>query len=413
MKMTGNPGGESIELSPQAMFEEAVTLQKRGDYKGAIERYRLLMSQGPDHPQVLNMCATATVELGDLPEAAELLERAVKADPTYKDGWANLGIVQQNLGNHEAAATAYDRFRTLTPDSPDGHLNFANVCQLLKRFDDAVMAYEQALSLTPDNPTLWGNLARACLHLGDWEKTIETADRTLALSPGNTGALAIKSAAAAELGQTGTVAELVDFDRFVETQEFATPESYADLKSFNEALCAHCMAHPSLTYEPSENTTMKGHQTGNLSLDENQGPIGDLLEMIEKAVRDYQDTHPVDPSHPFLAQQPTRWKYDIWATILGSQGHQAPHIHRSGWLSGCYYAKIPDVVTAESKNQAGWIEFGRPQDHPMSKAEPQIRSYQPYEGMVVLFPSYFYHRTEPFESEENRISIAFDIVPVA
>jgi hypothetical protein len=48
----------------------------------------------------------------------------------------------------------------------------------------------------------------------------------------------------------------------------------------------------------------------------------------------------------------------------------------------------------------------------MSKAEPIVRSYQPYEGMVVLFPSYFYHRTEPFISDDKRISIAFDIVPL-
>ncbi len=31
---------------------------------------------------------------------------------------------------------------------------------------------------------------------------------------------------------------------------------------------------------------------------------------------------------------------------------------------------------------------------------------------MFLFPSYFYHRTVPFENEQNRISIAFDIMPV-
>jgi hypothetical protein len=31
----------------------------------------------------------------------------------------------------------------------------------------------------------------------------------------------------------------------------------------------------------------------------------------------------------------------------------------------------------------------------------------------VLFPSYFWHRTLPFEAAETRISIAFDAVPVA
>jgi hypothetical protein len=29
---------------------------------------------------------------------------------------------------------------------------------------------------------------------------------------------------------------------------------------------------------------------------------------------------------------------------------------------------------------------------------------------MVLFPSYFYHRTVPFESDEVRISIAFDVL---
>ncbi len=32
---------------------------------------------------------------------------------------------------------------------------------------------------------------------------------------------------------------------------------------------------------------------------------------------------------------------------------------------------------------------------------------------MVLFPSYFYHRTIPFESDEQRISIDFDVMPVA
>jgi hypothetical protein len=42
---------------------------------------------------------------------------------------------------------------------------------------------------------------------------------------------------------------------------------------------------------------------------------------------------------------------------------------------------------------------------------PEVQTIRPEEGMLVLFPSYFYHRTIPFESTEERISIAFDAVP--
>lgn len=411
--MVENPGGESRTASPQPLFEEAVALHKRGDHKGAIERYRHLLSQGPDHPQVLNMCATATVELGDLPEAAELLERAVKADPAFRDGWVNLGLVQQKLGNHEAAAKAYDQFRTLNPASPVGHLNFANACQLQKRFDDAVTAYEQALSLAPNDPAIWSNLANAHIQLGNWKKASEATDRTLTLAPGHTGAIAMKSIALQELGKSEEWCNLVDFDRLIDPQMIDPPKGFSDLDSFNQALCEHCLKHPSLVYEPKNKSTTKGYQTSNMAHDENKGPVGLLLNLIDDAVRRYQETHPIDPEHPFLAQRPSNWKHDIWCTILGTQGHQASHIHRSAWLSGCYYAKMPNLVTSDSTQQAGWIEFGRNQTTPVTRAEPIVRAYKPEEGMIVLFPSYFYHRTEPFESEDKRISIAFDIVPLA
>lgn len=409
MAATNGTGSEAA--SPQALFEQAVALHKQGNWKAAVKKYKRLLKGAPDHPQILNMCALATAELGDLNRAVKLLNQNVGKNPGFSDGWINLGVILQKSGDIDAAMKAYDRFRTLQPDQPAGHFNFANACQLLERYDEAVNAYEKVLALTPDNSGAWSNFARACLHLGEWQKTVDATQRLLELSPGNSGALAIRSTALAELGRNDEMAELVDFDRLVQQQDFEAPDGYADLRRFNEALCAHCLSHESLEYEPGENTTMKGHQTGNLSEDENQGPIADLLKMIEKAVRDYQASHPTDASHPFLAQRPERWSYNIWATILGSQGHQASHIHRSGWLSGCYYARIPDVITADSKNQDGWIEFGRPQDNPKLKSEPRTRSYQPYEGMVVLFPSYFYHRTEPFTSDDQRISIAFDIVP--
>ena len=406
-KSPENP--ESTDL--QALFEQAAAAHRQGDYENAASQYKHLLTKIPDHPQILNMYGLACVELDDLVGAEQAIEKATKTNPRYMDAWLNLGVIRQRAGKLESAADAYQQLRALEPNSPVGHINYGNVCQLLQRFEDAAAAYARALTITPDDAGTWSSISRAHLYAGNWEKSLEATDRCLSLSPGNTGALAIRSAALLELGRSDDVAALVDFDRLIESRDFSPPAGFANLQEFNAALCAHCMSHPSLTFEPSENTTMKGHQTGNLSKDDDQGPVADLLKLIDDAVRDYQTSHPLDPVHPFLASQPKQWTYDIWATILGSQGHQAPHIHRSGWLSGCYYAKIPDVISAESTSRDGWIEFGRPQENANASAEPIVRSYAPHEGMVVLFPSYFYHRTEPFDSNDTRISIAFDIIP--
>jgi hypothetical protein len=38
-------------------------------------------------------------------------------------------------------------------------------------------------------------------------------------------------------------------------------------------------------------------------------------------------------------------------------------------------------------------------------------SLQPEVGQLVLFPSYFWHGTLPFHSEQPRLTVAFDVVP--
>ena len=38
-------------------------------------------------------------------------------------------------------------------------------------------------------------------------------------------------------------------------------------------------------------------------------------------------------------------------------------------------------------------------------------SVRPSVGLLVLFPSYFWHGTVPFRSQQPRLSVAFDAVP--
>ena len=60
----------------------------------------------------------------------------------------------------------------------------------------------------------------------------------------------------------------------------------------------------------------------------------------------------------------------------------------------------------------GWFTLGDPPfDVPWND---KVRRYiQPREGMLVLFPSYFYHATVPFEGSHARTTIAFDVAPIA
>ncbi len=67
------------------------------------------------------------------------------------------------------------------------------------------------------------------------------------------------------------------------------------------------------------------------------------------------------------------------------------------------------AVRTSGDRHAGWIEFGRPPEHIHCTVEPEVRLVRPEEGLMALFPSYFYHRTVPTESAGTRVSIAFDV----
>ncbi len=68
------------------------------------------------------------------------------------------------------------------------------------------------------------------------------------------------------------------------------------------------------------------------------------------------------------------------------------------------------MVGESGESGAGWIAFGRPPEHFHCTVEPEVRMVRPEEGMMVLFPSYFYHGTVPTETAEIRVSIAFDVL---
>ena len=124
----------------------------------------------------------------------------------------------------------------------------------------------------------------------------------------------------------------------------------------------------------------------------------------------YRDALPQDALHPFLADIPDRGRVTAWGVILDEGAYQVPHIHPSAWLSGVYYVALPPALGADDDGTAGWIEFGKPYWDFRIRAEPETRLIEPEEGLMLLFPSYMFHRTLPFAGAGERISIAFDVL---
>ena len=93
---------------------------------------------------------------------------------------------------------------------------------------------------------------------------------------------------------------------------------------------------------------------------------------------------------------------------LRSGGRHSNHVHPQGWISSALYVSLPPKGEGEP-DDAGWLTLGQPDDKLALDVAP-FRKVEPKRGQLVLFPSWMWHGTVPFE-EGERLTVAFDVRP--
>jgi hypothetical protein len=96
---------------------------------------------------------------------------------------------------------------------------------------------------------------------------------------------------------------------------------------------------------------------------------------------------------------------------LRNAGYHTSHVHPRGWISSACYIQLPDGMRS-APTAEGTLSFGSPGmlTTPPLGAELSVR---PEVGQLVLFPSYFWHGTVPFQGHQPRLTVAFDVVPAS
>lgn len=395
---------------PDALHLLGVLYSQIGEFDDAIEHIRAALRVDEDSVLFQSSLAQVYCRTGNLAQAAGILERVVAQQPDSFQAYSDLGAVLQESGDLERAIDAYRRSIELNPGLAVVHFNLGTALKAQSHASEALACVERAVALDPGRANFRATLAGYYLELDRPRAALDACHACLAIEPRNLTALTFKSIALDRLGDRESAAYIVDLDRLIKTRRIDTPAGYENVSEFNDALARYVCQHPTLKQDPANNATRFGKHTGNLLTDPG-GPVPALVEVIEKAVVEYLDSLPREPSHPYLAYRPDDFKFTMWAVVMDSQGHQLAHMHPDGWVSGVYYVQLPESVRSASVDQHGWIEFGRPLPELTGSLQPEVRRVRPEEGLLVLFPSYFYHQTIPFDSTEQRICIAFDSIP--
>jgi hypothetical protein len=141
---------------------------------------------------------------------------------------------------------------------------------------------------------------------------------------------------------------------------------------------------------------------------ETQNPIVKPLEkLVFSMISEYRSRFQ-NSNEGFLKNWPPSYSLFGWFISIRSGGSLASHMHENGWLSGSIYFNIPKQ---KNKDEGNLVVSQNSDTLPdIKRAFPeQVISLKT--GLGCLFPASLFHYTIPFESNQDRIVFAFDVVP--
>ncbi len=98
-------------------LNEALALERQGDYDAAITSYRLALRDHPNDPRILQNLAIALSRTGQADDAVRQYRRALEADPTLAGAHYGLGFLLLKRGD---AAGAEQHLKAFLGNPPRG-----------------------------------------------------------------------------------------------------------------------------------------------------------------------------------------------------------------------------------------------------------------------------------------------------
>jgi tetratricopeptide (TPR) repeat protein len=368
--------------------------------RALLECVRLEPRRAEAHDRLAQLVWMRT---GKIDEATRALNQALASYGQDDALWATKAALLQEAGDPRSALASLAE-RAARPQSHPNLLIRAGLAAL--EFDSAAaLTYAQrALQALPGNPTARKLLCASYLGVGEGARALTECNSLLQASPDDQYLIAMQTTALRLLGDPG-YSLLCDYSKMVVPMLLETPPGWSDPGSFLAELTSHLNAlHSPHGHRPLYQSLRQGTETTQ-DLSRSRDPvIQALFQAFAAPIARYCELMG-EGEDPLRRRNRGAWRFNgSWSVRLRSGGYHTSHVHPRGWISSACYIQVPD--------DEGILSFGKPGmlTTPQLDAEFSVR---PEAGLLVLFPSYFWHGTLPFQSEEPRLTVAFDAVPRA
>ena len=369
------------------------------------------VQQFPDNAHLHRVRARMHWELEASGDPMQLLWQSARAAPGSADLWCTLAELLHRLERKDEACAALAEARSLgCPDSPEFCLVEATSLAWQGRDDEATRQLDALDRACPGHRGIKLAFAQHVLSNGDPARAESLCAEVLQQAPTDQLALAYRGIAW-QLLEDPRESWLLDYERMISQVNVSPPEGYDSTAAFFDALAEVLTSLHRTRAHPIEQSLRGGTQTNGYLFRLKAPLLRELEAQIRIAVGDILSAFPKHPDHPFWGRRPRHDRVRFsgaWSVRLNSAGFHTNHMHPAGWMSSALYIALPDEVRAGQEE--GHIQFGVPLlDKDL--ALPPRRVVKPEVGTLVLFPSYMWHGTIPFHSQQPRLTVAFDLLP--
>ena len=459
----------AIELRPD--FAEAHSnlgsvLKELGRFDEAETSTRKAISLNPELAEAHNNLGNILVS-GKNPVDAEVsFHKAITLKPDFAEAHCNLANILKEQNRVDEAEQSFRKAIHNKSDLYEAHNNFANLLRELGRLDEAEVSYKNAIAINSNDAGAFNNLALVLREIGRTSEAEDNYKKAIALKPGfdeacfNLGTM---------LYETHRFAEAI---LYFKDREFKDSQTYllrclfsiGDKKAFFEHLdtlivndyvnasigsliarseikygvaktnvflanpfdyvtktnleedhdFSNSIAKPlkkllnkdSLSHKHQGHLTNGFQTSGNLfSFDEEA--IEKILEILDAEIERYRAKFQ-DADEGLIRKWPMDYRLHGWMISMRSGGVLAPHIHETGWLSGVIYVNVP----SDLKGDEGNLVVCMGDDSDCEEGRENLKKIvNVTTGDLVFFPASLMHYTIPFHSEDDRIVLAFDVLP--
>lgn len=416
-------------------------LARLGRHDESIARLERAAGLAPNRIEIRIALANSLRDAGRVEEALAAYRLAIELDPRRADVHAEYARLAHEQGQPEPFETfvAMRRQGTVDPDLllMEAHLRMrggeldlveqllrdaeaaapgrSDICAFLgtalaerKRFADAALHFDRAIAADPASSFFRHQCGFALLMASEFAEARRQFEHALRINPSEQLALAGLLLALRAEGDP-RYPHFADFNRFVKIYDISAPPGFRT-EEFLDALAAELRAAHTGRHEPLDQTLRGGTQTLGDLFSRSSPAVTALRRAIAEKVEDYVQSMARGVPNAVTTRRSTGFRFaGSWSCLLRPQGFHTNHIHPEGWISSAFYADLPAAVDNHETHE-GWFKLGE-SNLGLGPGDRPERFVKPERGMLVLFPSFFWHGTVPFGGSDTRLTVAFDAVP--